>query len=242
MSDYDSMAEEIRANKEKMKEHTGGERLAFFFLYYKWPFAAVLFVIIVLVFLIRSCSLYQVTPYVSGAFINSNATAMIEKSYEKEYASAIGLADGTLDICYDFSMNYNAYGENPKSAIDTPILMLAHSEAADMDFCLINEKEFEFFAANGYFVDLRQVLDAELLSRVSDSIWYMTYKNDPGEYPIAIKLTRDIAPYLWESGIYTDDTPVVYYSVFFTSTKKARCAEWLIHILDNDVPILASEE
>lgn len=234
MGDFDSMSDEIKANKARMKEHSKKEKLAFFFLYYKWPFLGILFVAAVLFFLIRSCAIYQPNPYVSGIFINSEATALIEKSYETEYAQAIELADNTLDICFDFSMNYTVGGENDGDAKDTPIMMMALSEAGDTDFAIIDEETFSFFAKNGYFIDLREVLSSDFLSKAkdTDSIWYMTYENVPDEYPIGIRLTRDNAPYLWDSGIYSDKTPSVIFAIFYSAPRKARAAEYLSFLLN----------
>lgn len=235
MSEYNTVAEEIKANKEKLKGHTPWEKIKYFFFYNKWIFIGLVATALLLFFLIRAIIVNSKETYVSGVFINSYALAMTKEEYEGAYADAVGADQGTYKVSFDTSLTYDSVeGNNSTQELTTPIMVIAYSEAADTDFFLCNSEDYDFFAQNGYFIDLREVLPASLLEQLTteNRIHYMTYEGSTEQYPIAVSLDPSNAPYLWDTALYTEHTQSLLFSVFYTSSRKDKAAEFLSFLLE----------
>lgn len=68
--------------------------------------------------------------------------------------------------------------------------LAAYIFAGDVDIIVADEEQFEVYAVQDYFLNLQEVLPADLYELVKDSIVYYTSENDGRSLPVGIRLGK----------------------------------------------------
>ena len=224
MSDYNSVNEEIKAQNEKVKQMSLRKRLQHYWYYNKWILFAAIGAILLIYFIIDSMLTYNKTFYVTGVFINCGASPEREKELEQAFADAYGINTDTYSVDFDYSLSYDTEFVDSATAY-TPVKMVAYSEGHVGDFVLCDEESFGFFANNGYFADLSEVLSEEQFTAYEPYLYYYDAGDLRGSIPTAIRLT-DISR-LQQAGCYLYGTDDILFTVFYLSDHKNHALEAL---------------
>ena len=230
MGDYNTVNEEIRAQREKVKKMPWYKQLGHYWHYNKWIIISIVLGTFFVVSLIKSAMEHRYS-YMTGVLMNSYATEAQEKSLEEMYIDAfeINMDDYTLD--FDCTMNYYLEDPTDVTSINTPAKMVAYSEGKVGDFFICDAETYDFFAKNGYFADLSQELPDDLIAKYQDRFYYYNAYDGRGEIPMAIRLET---PEIFKTfDGYADDEELLF-SIFYNGQHTEQALEFLTFIFETE--------
>ena len=160
-----SLRDELQKEKKKLSRLSFGGKLQYIFDYYKfWILGAV--VLIGLVWSVGSTILHNKPTGFYAMLLNAGATDLSGQADEAAgaaFAEAAGLDDEKQKIIVDTSATFNPNDQSQFSmAQNAKIAALYQSH--DIDAMIADPGVFTYYALNGSFVDLRDVLDDETLA------------------------------------------------------------------------------
>ena len=159
-----SLREDFEKEKKKLSRLSFGGKLQYIFDYYKfWILGAV--VLIGLVWSVGSTILHNKPTGFYAMLLNAGGTDLSGQADEAAgaaFAEAAGLDDEKQKIIVDTSATFNPNDQSQFSmAQNAKIAALYQSH--DIDAMVADPGVFTYYALNGSFVDLRDVLDDETL-------------------------------------------------------------------------------
>lgn len=160
-----SLRDDLQKEKKKLSRLSFGGKLQYIFDYYKfWILGAV--VLIGLVWSVGSTILHNKPTGFYAMLLNAGGTDLSGQADEAAgaaFAEAAGLDDEQQKIIVDTSATFNPNDQSQFSmAQNAKIAALYQSH--DIDAMVADPGVFTYYALNGSFVDLRDVLDDETLA------------------------------------------------------------------------------
>ena len=171
-----SLRDELQKEKKKLSRLSFGGKLQYIFDYYKfWILGAV--VLIGLVCSVGSTILHNKPTGFYAMLLNAGGTDLSGQADEAAgaaFAEAAWLDDEKQKIIVDTSASFNPNDQSQFSmAQNAKIAALYQSH--DIDVMVADPGVFTYYALNGSFVDLRDVLDDETLAayEVAGQVYYI---------------------------------------------------------------------
>ena len=160
-----SLREDFEKEKKKLSRLSFGGKLQYIFDYYKFWILGVV-VLIGLVWSVGSTILHNKPTGFYAMLLNAGGTDLSGQADEAAgaaFAKAAGLDDEKQKIIVDTSASFNPNDQSQFSmAQNAKIAALYQSH--DIDAMVADPGVFTYYALNGSFVDLRDVLDDETLA------------------------------------------------------------------------------
>lgn len=160
-----SLRDELQKEKKKLSRLSFGGKLQYIFDYYKFWILGVV-VLIGLVWSVGSTILHNKPTGFYAMLLNAGGTDLSGQADEAAgaaFAEAAGLDDEKQKIIVDTSATFNPNDQSQFSmAQNAKIAALYQSH--DIDAMVADPGVFTYYALNGSFVDLRDVLDDETLA------------------------------------------------------------------------------
>ena len=160
-----SLCDELQKEKRKLSRLSFGGKLQYIFDYYKFWILGVV-VLIGLVWSIGSTILHNKPTGFYAMLLNAGGTDLSGQADEAAgaaFAEAAGLDNEKQKIIVDTSATFNPNDQSQFSmAQNAKIAALYQSH--DIDAMVADPGVFTYYALNGSFVDLRDVLDDETLA------------------------------------------------------------------------------
>lgn len=160
-----SLRDELQKEKKKLSRLSFGGKLQYIFDYYKFWILGVV-VLIGLVWSVGSTILHNKPTGFYAMLLNAGGTDLSGQADEAAgaaFAEAAGLDDEKQKIIVDTSATFNPNDQSQFSmAQNAKIAALYQSH--DIDVMVADPGVFTYYALNGSFVDLRDVLDDETLA------------------------------------------------------------------------------
>lgn len=160
-----ALRDELQKEKKKLSRLSFGGKLQYIFDYYKFWILGVV-VLIGLVWSVGSTILHNKPTGFYAMLLNAGGTDLSGQADEAAgaaFAEAAGLDDGKYKIIVDTSATFNPNDQSQFSmAQNAKIAALYQSH--DIDVMVADPGVFTYYALNGSFVDLRDVLDDETLA------------------------------------------------------------------------------
>lgn len=160
-----SLRDELQKEKKKLSRLSFGGKLQYIFDYYKFWILGVV-VLIGLVWSVGSTILHNKPTGFYAMLLNAGGTDLNGQADEAAgavFAEAAGLDDEKQKIIVDTSATFNPNDQSQFSmAQNAKIAALYQSH--DIDAMVADPGVFTYYALNGSFVDLRDVLDDETLT------------------------------------------------------------------------------
>lgn len=160
-----SLREDFEKEKRKLSRLSFGGKLQYIFDYYKFWILGVV-VLIGLVWAVGSTILHNKPTGFYAMLLNAGGTDLSGQADEAAgaaFAEAAGLDDEKQKIIVDTSATFNPNDQSQFSmAQNAKIAALYQSH--DIDAMVADPGVFTYYALNGSFVDLRDVLDDETLA------------------------------------------------------------------------------
>ncbi len=160
-----SLREDFEKEKKKLSRLSFGGKLQYIFDYYRFWILGVV-VLIGLVWSVGSTILHNKPTGFYAMLLNaggSDLSGQADEAAGAAFAEAAGLDDGKYKIIVDTSATFNPNDQSQFSmAQNAKIAALYQSH--DIDVMVADPGVFTYYALNGSFVDLRDVLDDETLA------------------------------------------------------------------------------
>lgn len=160
-----SLRDELQKEKKKLSRLSFGGKLQYIFDYYKFWIIGVV-VLVGLVWSVGSTILHNKPTGFYAMLLNAGGTDLSGQADEAAgvaFAEAAGLDDEKQKIIIDTSATFNPNDQSQFSmAQNAKIAALYQSH--DIDAMVADPGVFTYYALNGSFVDLRNVLDDETLT------------------------------------------------------------------------------
>ena len=157
--------DDLKKEKKKLSRLSFGEKLQYIFDYYKFCILGVV-VLIGLVWSVGSTILHNKPTGFYAMLLNAGGQDLSGQADEvagEEFAEAAGLDDTKQKILVDTSATFNPNDQSQFSmAQNAKIAALYQSH--EIDVMVADPGIFTYYALNGSFVDLRDVLDDETLA------------------------------------------------------------------------------
>ena len=160
-----SLRDDLKKEKKKLSRLSFGEKLQYIFDYYKFWILGVV-VLVGLVWSVGSTILHNKPTGFYAMLLNAGGTDLSGQADEaagEAFAEAAGLDDTKQKILVDTSATFNPNDQSQFSmAQNAKIAALYQSHGIDV--MVADPGVFTYYALNGSFVDLRDVLDDETLA------------------------------------------------------------------------------
>lgn len=171
-----SLRDDLKKEKKKLSRLSFGEKLQYIFDYYKFWILGVV-VLVGLVWSVGSTILHNKPTGFYAMLLNAGGTDLSGQADEAAgaaFAEAAGLDDEKQKILVDTSATFNPNDQSQFSmAQNAKIAALYQSH--EIDVMVADPGVFTYYALNGSFVDLRDVLDDETLAgyEASGQVYYI---------------------------------------------------------------------
>lgn len=168
--------DELQKEKKKLSRLSFGEKLQYIFDYYKFWILGVV-VLVGLVWSVGSTILHNKPTGFYAMLLNAGGqdlSGQADEAAGAAFAEAAGLDDEKQKILVDTSATFNPNDQSQFSmAQNAKIAALYQSH--EIDVMVADPGVFTYYALNGSFVDLRDVLDDETLAgyEASGQVYYI---------------------------------------------------------------------
>ena len=197
MAAGNSVSDEIREQRQKLKGKSPKEKLAYFWEYYKVPALIVLLVVI-----FGSDLIYNIVTKkaiaMEAAFVNMVTAEDFDSEQEAAgFVTWAGIDPKEYEAVFDTGIYIDYDGGDEYTAVNIQKVMAMISARA-LDVILADDSYLEQTADEGYYADLSEVLPEKLLAQfeAEDKVLYRDIPEDgKGEIPIAVDV-RDSSFFL----------------------------------------------
>lgn len=171
-----SLRDDLKKEKKKLSRLSFGEKLQYIFDYYKFWILGVV-VLVGLVWSVGSTILHNKPTGFYAMLLNAGGqdlSGQADEAAGEAFAEAAGLDDEKQKILVDTSATFNPNDQSQFSmAQNAKIAALYQSH--EIDVMVADPGVFTYYALNGSFVDLRDVLDDKTLAgyEASGQVYYI---------------------------------------------------------------------
>lgn len=170
MAEQNSVSEEIRAQRQKLKGQGFKAHWDYFWEYYKIHTIVAVVALIFLISLIRQIA--DNKPYALYAMAINCAGFDVQENLQNGFYEYAGINKKELEVTIDCASTFD-YSSLDTATVATSEKIMALMAASDLD-CVVADKEaFFHFAAQDNFTDLRNVFSAEELESFGDNVLYI---------------------------------------------------------------------
>lgn len=160
-----SLRDELQKEKKKLSRLSFGEKLQYIFDYYKFWILGVV-VLVGLVWSVGTTILHNKPTGFYAMLLNAGGQDLSGQADEDAgaaFAEAAGLDDEKQKIIVDTSATFNPNDQSQFSMAQNAKIGALY-QSHEIDVMVADPGVFTYYALNGSFVDLRDVLDAETLA------------------------------------------------------------------------------
>lgn len=165
------LMDEFRAEREALKQGNFRQKAEYFWDYYKWHTIAVVVGVICIWSLVHTM-LTARDPALNIAMLNCSEISTDTEAFDTAYAGYAGIDLKEYDIRLDTScfVNLNA---NDQASVNTIQKLMVSLAAGDLDGVAGAGEVFSYYANNGIFHDLREILSEEQLAAYEPYFYYV---------------------------------------------------------------------
>ena len=171
-----ALRDDLKKEKKKLSRLSFGEKVQYIFDYYKFWILGVV-ALVVLVWSVGSTILHNKPTGFYAMLLNAGGTDLSGQADEAAgaaFAEAAGLDDTKYKIIVDTSATFNP-NDQSQFSIAQNAKIAALYQTHEIDVMVADPGVFTYYALNGSFVDLRDVLDDETLAgyEASGQVYYI---------------------------------------------------------------------
>ena len=171
-----SLRDDLKKEKKKLSRLSFGEKLQYIFDYYKFWILGVV-VLVGLVWSVGSTILHNKPTGFYAMLLNAGGqdlSGQADEAAGAAFAEAAGLDDTKQKILVDTSATFNPNDQSQFSMAQNAKIAALY-QTHEIDVMVADPGVFTYYALNGSFVDLRDVLDDETLAgyEASGQVYYI---------------------------------------------------------------------
>ncbi len=212
-------SEEAKREKAMLKEKSFGQKIQYFFMYYKIP------VIIIAVIVIAVISIFYSKAhnkdYAFQALLLNSQDSFYGESLDEEFGELIDIDSSKYEVVIDSSLSID--GTSQLSVGSTEKVM-AEISTGLVDICVMPEELFDTYLDENAFGDLSDYLDDEHMAEYADLIYY------DGDTPVGIRM-NDAAKIKDVSLYEEDDAPIL--GIVYNTQHPEECLTFLDYLFAN---------
>lgn len=173
MSGYDTVEEETRAQRKKLRGKGVKAHLQYYWDYYRWPVliaaAAVIFAVSILHgILTQKQTAFSVVLINSGTYSGDTYNALREK-----LGRELAIDPSSEEVYLDLNATLSVGSFSSRFDMATLEKLAAQQSSGDIDCMIADAVNFEYYTKAGSFVLLSDVLDEEQIDALRDRIYYV---------------------------------------------------------------------
>lgn len=171
MSLKDQLKDEVRAERQKMKEMSLQDKLWYIWEYYKFHIGGVLLIILLISVVVTSVRNASIHPGLYCVIVNNRSAQELDVSpLEKDFYEHMGF--GKKEPVYVESM-YISYGDQATELSYASMAKISALVASrDLDILMGDEENIDQYASLDGLADLEQTLPADVLSAVEERLYF----------------------------------------------------------------------
>ena len=171
-----SLRDDLKKEKKKLSRLSFGEKLQYIFDYYKFWILGVV-VLVGLVWSVGSTILHNKPTGFYAMLLNAGGqdlSGQADEAAGAAFAEAAGLDDTKQKILVDTSATFNPNDQSQFSMAQNAKIAALY-QTHEIDVMVADPGVFTYYALNGSFVDLRDVLDDETLAgyKAAGQVYYI---------------------------------------------------------------------
>ncbi len=219
--------EEIKIQKEKMKDQPFIEKLKWFIYYYKIHIGLTVFLIIAVISTASTVIEGMKERTISVSLVNARYFDSSESSLLTDYCISRNIDTKEHPASLDLSM-LTEQGATDNVSLATSQKLTAYIQTGDIDILIGNKWLIDDYARLGSFDDIQKTLPPDLYTLVKDSLVYYTYE-DLGKVAIAIDLSKN-EKFLATKAYEPTDTPTM--AIPFSAQKKDAAIDFIKYLYE----------
>ncbi len=225
MSNSDSIRDEIRLQREKLKEAPFRKKWEYYWGYYKVP-AIIILLTACIVGSILHTALTQKETVLSVAYINAfpNVT---DEEFMSGFNSFLGIDTKKQDTLLDSSFYLNENADNPYTATYEQ-KFVAMAMAGKLDVVVADAYYFQSYADKGFFQDLRPLLSKEQIAQYQDAFFYCDLPDDESQEAVPVGINVTEASRILSTSSYPNTT--AFYGIVNTSRYPDNALSYLSYL------------
>jgi len=211
----------LKGEREKLRGMTLGKKLGYIFGYYKGWIAGLL-LLCLLGFYIGDVVVRAGQEVVlEGFFTNDDYNLFDAGEMRREYAQVLGLGPDQ-QIIFDDSLYVDMEGGATEYTAASNGKLIAYMATQELDFVVTSEDVLLRYAPQVPMLDMRELLPADLLERLSGQLYY--YTNQDGE---RVCIALDMTESRYVAGTGADRDPRVEKTYYLFAPYSAPHVEQL---------------
>lgn len=197
--------DEFKKERETLKDKPFRDKLSYFVTYYKWHVIGIISILALVIGIGRSMLNYkEVGMY--GILLNAYATTLEAKDdFCDDFVAYSGFDTDTYNIDFEYTFRM---GETMDSAgLSASQTIMVYIAAGDIDIMTMDTFNFNKYAYNGVYADLREILTEEELETYKDKLFYM----DRNYYEYLSESSKDNTSlqYEYDYPVYNDPDSMI---------------------------------
>ncbi len=154
----DKLKNEIKNEKKKLSRMSFGQKIEYIFDYYKFYIIGAVIAVLIVTSVVRTWINNKPLAFYA-MFLNGAGTEMAvsAQDMEKQFADYADIDDGAQNVVIDTTASFNP-NVNSQFSMAENAKITALFASHDLDAMVIDPGVFTYYALNGAFLDLRQVL------------------------------------------------------------------------------------
>ncbi len=225
MSLKDQLKEEVRVERQKMKEMSFQDKLWYIWEYYKFHIGGVFLVILLVSVVVTSVRNASIHPGLYCIIVNNRSAQELDVSpLEKDFYEYMGF--GQKEPVYVESM-YISYGDSATELSYASMAKISALVASqELDILMGDEENINQYASLDGLADLKELLPADVLSAVDGCLFYAP---DGAGQPVAAAV--DISGTPMAAAMHLSDE-AAHLSIFSNSPHTDNAVALIRYIFD----------
>ena len=225
MSNNNSIRDEIRLQRQKLKGQPLRKKWEYYWSYYRVPVIILVLAACVLGSLFHSL-LTRKETVLSVAYIN--AFPNIDDSHFMEgFNQYLNLNTKKQETCLDSSF-YLSEGSDSPYTVSNRQRFLSMAMADNFDVVVADEYYFTQCADEGFFQDLSLLLSPEQLNTLQGQLFYQDLPYDETDLPVPVGINVTRASRIVETSSYPNST--AYYGIMANSRHTDNALSFLFYL------------
>ncbi|HKM33611.1 MAG TPA: hypothetical protein VJY54_02590 [Lachnospiraceae bacterium] len=164
------LMDEFRKERDQIKKQPLKKKLAYFWTYYKW---FVIGGLIAIILIVTTAKAYMDKKEYAlyGVMLNGYSLSQEEEPLATGFEEYAGIDTNKYSVSFNSTLTMT--DQMDQSGIGATQFIMVYIAAKDLDVTVMDLKRFGKYANGDTYLDLRELLDADMLDKLSDKLYYV---------------------------------------------------------------------
>ena len=162
--------DEFKEERNSLRDKPLKDKLNYFWDYYKWHTILTLLAVIIGTSLIRDI-LTRKDSALFAILLNAYPLSDDMSGFTDQYAEYAGIDTGKYDVVFNDTLRMG--DETDEASLNASQMIMVHVASRDMDIMTMDTPNFNSYAYNGAYMDLRDILTPEQIAAYQNRLFYI---------------------------------------------------------------------